>query len=148
MVGIVAVERRHVKRRREAGLALREQIFEAFIGILGSTKTGEHTHGPGLGAIHRGLYAACIGILARQVKVATIIQRGVILRRIDALDRHARCGHQILALRHALRGRLNRLCFPILVRFREARKLILIKKRALFDNRRLGCCLFLWQFLL
>src|SRR5947209_8563934 len=102
MIGIVAIERRHIEGGRKARLALREQVFKALIRILSGTETGEHTHSPGPGAIHRRLDAACIGILTREANITHIVSICIILWHVDAANWYARGSDQVLTLRHAL----------------------------------------------
>src|SRR5436305_11239241 len=47
VIRVIAVQRRHIKSRREARLTLREQVLETLVGILRRAKAREHTHRPG-----------------------------------------------------------------------------------------------------
>ena len=58
MVGVVAHQRRHVERGREAGLAVVEQVAEALVRLLGGAEAGELPHRPELAAVHRRIDAA------------------------------------------------------------------------------------------
>ncbi len=90
VVVVVAVERRHVKGDRESRLPLLQQVAEAHVGLLGGAEAREHTHRPGLGAIHRRLHAARVGILAGEAEIAVVVELRSIRGRIQALDGHAR----------------------------------------------------------
>ena len=57
VVGVVPHQRRHVERRREAGLAVVEQVAEALVGLLGGAEAGELAHRPQPPAVHRGVHA-------------------------------------------------------------------------------------------
>ena len=46
IVGVVAVQRRHVVGDRQAGLAGVEQLPEARVRVLGRAEAGEHPHRP------------------------------------------------------------------------------------------------------
>src|SRR5437016_7038081 len=78
MIGVVAHERWQVERHREAGLALRQQIAEARISILGGAEAGKLAHGPQSATIHRGVYTARIRGLAGLTQIAL----GVPIRKI------------------------------------------------------------------
>ena len=66
IVGVVAHQRRKIESHREPGLALREQIAEACVGVFGGAKTGKLPHGPQPVAVHRRVDAARVGKFARQ----------------------------------------------------------------------------------
>ncbi len=78
MIGIVAHERGQVEGGGEAGLALREEIAEALVSVLGGTEAGELPHGPEAAAVHRGMNAAGIWRLAREAEIAVGIPVGQI----------------------------------------------------------------------
>ena len=46
VVGVVAHQRGHVERGREAGLAVLEQVVEALVGLLAGAEAGELAHRP------------------------------------------------------------------------------------------------------
>ena len=58
VVGVVAVEGRHVVGDGQAGLAGVEERPEAGVGVLGGAEAGEHPHRPGPAAIAGGMDAA------------------------------------------------------------------------------------------
>jgi hypothetical protein len=74
MVGVVAHQRRHVERRRQARLAVVEQIAEALVGLLGRAEPGELAHRPQPAAIHRRIDPARERITARQPDLARLRQ--------------------------------------------------------------------------
>ena len=88
-VGVVAVERGHVEGDREAGVALREQVLEAGVGLLGGAEAGEHAHRPELAAVAGGVDAAGEGVLAGVSDGLRVVSRAV-----RALDRAAGGGHE------------------------------------------------------
>jgi hypothetical protein len=66
VVGVVAHQRGHVERRRQAGLAVLEQVAEALVGLLARAEAGELAHRPQPPAVHRLVDAAREGVLAGQ----------------------------------------------------------------------------------
>ncbi len=68
MVGVVAHQRREVERDREAGLALRQQILVALVGLGCGGEPGELAHGPEPRPIHGGVRTARERVLARQAE--------------------------------------------------------------------------------
>ena len=58
VVGVVAHQRRHVERRREAGLPVVEQVAEARVRLLRRPEAGELAHRPEPAAVHRRVDAA------------------------------------------------------------------------------------------
>ena len=65
VIGVVAHQRRHVERGREAGLAVLEQVAEALVRLLGGAEAGELAHRPEPAAVHRRVDAARERIDAR-----------------------------------------------------------------------------------
>ena len=53
VVGVVAHQRGHVERGRQAGLAVVEQVAEALVGLLAGAKARELAHRPQPPAVHR-----------------------------------------------------------------------------------------------
>ena len=147
MIGIVAVQSRHVERGREARLALFEQVFEAGVGVFGGSEASEHTHGPGFGAVHRWLHATRVGILAGQGEVARIVEARVILWHVETVYGDARSGDKVVALRHACERLLHGRLFPGRALHSQAFQFSCIKECALFDNRLLRLCRFLLKHL-
>ena len=66
VVGVVAVQRRHVVGDRQAGLAGRQQLVEAGVRVLGRPEAGEHAHRPQAAAVAGRVDAAGERRLARQ----------------------------------------------------------------------------------
>ena len=66
MVGVVAHQRRHVKRRGKPRLAVVEQVAEALVGLLRRPEARELAHRPQPPAIHARVHAARERKLARQ----------------------------------------------------------------------------------
>ncbi len=64
-VGVVAHQRGHVKRGREAGLAVLEQIVEALVGLLAGAESRELAHRPQAAAVHRLVHPARERVLRR-----------------------------------------------------------------------------------
>jgi len=92
MIGVMAHQRRHVKRRREPRLAVVEQIPEALVGLLRRPETRELPHRPKPPAVHRRVHPARERILARQGDARLGIRRQIHLRvqRPDRLSRQRR----------------------------------------------------------
>ena len=74
VVGVVAVERRHVVGDRQAGLAGREQRLEPGVRVLGGPEAGEHAHRPEAAAVAGWVDAAGERRLAGQADVAERIE--------------------------------------------------------------------------
>ena len=68
VVGVEAHQGRHVERRREAGLAVVEQVAEALVRLLGGAEAGELAHRPQPAPVHRRIDAARVGVLAREAR--------------------------------------------------------------------------------
>ena len=99
MVGVVAHQRRHVERRREAGLAVVDQVAEALVRLLGGAEAGELPHRPQPAAVHRLVHAARERVLARAGRSRSgVRQVGRRVERLDRLPRERR--ERVLALRH------------------------------------------------
>src|SRR5207247_10440121 len=75
---------RHGEGRREAGLAVVEQVAEAFVRLGGGPEPGKLPHRPELPAIHRGIDAARERIDAGIREVALVVDRDVV-RRVERL---------------------------------------------------------------
>ena len=101
MVGVVAVERRQVEGDREAGLALREQVLEALVGVGGGAEAGELPHRPELAAVAGRVDAARVRELAGDADLALRVEvrrllGGDEVRHLHAGDR----GEVLLPERH------------------------------------------------
>ena len=75
VVGVEAHQGRHVEGRRRPGLAVVEQVAEARVGLLDGPEAGELAHRPEPPAVHGGVDAAGVGIIAREALVALGIPR-------------------------------------------------------------------------
>ena len=103
MVGVVAHQRRHVERRREAGLPVLEQVAEALVRLLRRPEAGELAHRPEPAAVHRRVDAARERIRAGPAEVALVVELDV-LGRVERLVLDAGDRREELAL--TLRRRL------------------------------------------
>ena len=103
VVGVVAHQRRHVERRREAGLPVLEQVAEARVRLLRRAEAGELAHRPEPAAVHRRIDAARERIRAGPAEVALVVDVDV-LGRVERLVLDAGDRREELAL--ALRRRL------------------------------------------
>src|SRR5205814_59010 len=90
MVGVIAHQRGHVEGGREARLALREQVLEARVRVLGAAEAREHAHGPGPATVHRRIDAPGERILARGAQPLFVRLARQVRRRVERLDRDAR----------------------------------------------------------
>ncbi len=88
MVGVVAHQRGHVERGREAGLAVIEQVVKAPVGLGGVAEAGELAHRPQTAAVHRSIDTARVRVLAGQPDRRLGI-RGEIGLGVQRLDRLA-----------------------------------------------------------
>ena len=77
VVGIVAHQRGHVERRREARLTVFEQVAEPPVGLPGIAEPGELTHRPQPAAIHRLVHATGVGKRSRTAQGDRRIRRQV-----------------------------------------------------------------------
>ena len=95
VVGVVAHQRRHVEVSRQAGLTLRDEVFEPVVGVLTRAETGDLAHGPEAAAVHGRVRPASERVLSRQ---ADVLQRrvGNIERGVGALDGKAAQGLELL----------------------------------------------------
>ena len=76
IVGVVADLGGEIEGHREARGAVREEEFVAAVGLLGVAHAGVLAHGPEAAAIHGGLDAAGVGILAGIAEVAVGVEAG------------------------------------------------------------------------
>ena len=114
IVRVVAHQRRHVEVGRDAGLALRDQVAEARVRVVGGAKTGDLAHRPRLRAVHRRVRPARVRELPREADVARVLHVGDVVRRVDALQRRAAQRAEHLARLGAARGeRLERRLLPL-----------------------------------
>ncbi len=90
VIGVEAHQSRHVERRREAGLAVVEQVAEALVGLLDRPEARELAHRPEAAAVHRRIDAAGVGERAGEALVPLAVVIGQIVRRVERLDRVAR----------------------------------------------------------
>ncbi len=82
VVGVVAVEGRHVVGDREAGLAGIEQLAEAGVRVLGAAEPREHAHRPRAGPVPGGVDAAGERRLSREPDVPGRVEAGVAARAV------------------------------------------------------------------
>ena len=97
-----AHERRHVERRRQAGLPVLQQVPEALVRFLGPAEAGELAHRPELAAVHRRVDAARERIDARVAEVALVVDVDAV-RRVERFVLEARDRREELALTLGLR---------------------------------------------
>ena len=76
-----AHQRRQVEGGGQAVAAGREQLLEPPVGVVGGAEAGEHAHRPELRAVHRGVRAPGVGVLAGELAVVGAVHR---------VDRHPR----------------------------------------------------------
>ena len=74
VVGVVAVQRRHVVRDRQAGLAGGQERAEARVRVLGRPEAGEHPHRPEPGAVSGRVDPSRERWLAGQTDVAERVE--------------------------------------------------------------------------
>ena len=74
VVGVVADLRGQIEGDGEPGGAVGEQIFVAAVGFFGVAHAGVLAHGPEAAAVHGGLDAAGVGILAGIAEVAVGVE--------------------------------------------------------------------------
>ncbi len=99
VVGVEAHQGGHVERRREAGLAVVEQVVEALVGLLGGAEAGELAHRPKPAPVHRRIDAARVRVLAREAEVALRVPVGEVVPGVEGPHLVSRDGlEQRLAL--------------------------------------------------
>ena len=96
MIRVVAHQRRHVERGREAGLPMLEQVAEARVRLLRRAEAGELAHRPEPAAVHRRIDAARERIGAGPAEVALVVELDV-LGRVERLVLDAGDGREELA---------------------------------------------------
>ena len=92
MIGIQADLGGQVEGDGEAGGAVGQQIFVAFVGFFGVAHAGILAHGPEAAAVHGGLDAAGIGIVAGVSDVAVLVSGVQIGRGVERTNRE--CGRR------------------------------------------------------
>ena len=97
LVGVVAVQSRHVEGDAETRLAVRDQVLEPPVRVLGAPVAGEHAHRPQPAAVHRRMNAAGEGELAGLPEALAPCFAGEVERRVQALHGSARRRHEFLA---------------------------------------------------
>src|SRR2546421_4219862 len=100
VVGVVAHQRGHVERHREARLPVREEERVAAVRFLRGAVAGELPNRPRLPAIHRGIDAARVGELAGIAELLLVTPPLQVLRGVERLERYA--GHRRVVLRRQL----------------------------------------------
>src|SRR6266540_1303976 len=113
VVRVVPVQRGHVERDAQARLAVRDEVLEPRVRVLGAPVAGEHPHRPEAASIHRGVDAAGEGELAGRAETFGGRLVGPVEGRIDPLDCAARGRQELFAaLREDLEGILERRLLP------------------------------------
>jgi len=97
MVGVVAHQRRHVERGREAGLPVIAQVAEPLVRLLGGAEAGELPHRPELPAVHGRVDPAREREDSGKTEVAFLVDLDR-FRRVQRVDVEARDGGEELAL--------------------------------------------------
>ena len=97
MVRVVAHQRRHVERRREAGLPVVEEVAEARVRLLRRPEARELAHRPQPAAVHRRIHAAGERIRTRPAEVALVVELDV-LGRVERLVLDPGDGREELSL--------------------------------------------------
>ena len=105
VVGVVAHQRRHVEGRREAGLAVLEQVAEALVRLLGRAEAGELAHRPELPAVHRRVDAARERVHAGVAEVALVVDVDVVRASTAARSRARRWSRRARPAARAWRRR-------------------------------------------
>ena len=90
MIGIHANLRRQIERHRKPGRAIRQQIFVAFVRLLGIAHARILAHGPQPAAVHGGLHAARKGIFAGIANFAFVVGAFEIGRRVERINGNVR----------------------------------------------------------
>ncbi len=87
VVGVVAVERRHVVGDRQAGLAGGEQVLEAGVGVLGGAEAREHPHRPEARSVPRRMDAAGVRRLPGQADARVrVLRRRTVPGAVDRVE--------------------------------------------------------------
>ena len=92
VVAVQAHQRGQVEGRAQSGLSLADQEFESLVGLPRGAETGELPHRPQPPAIHRGMHAAGVGILARKAQIGFVVPAFEVVGRVERIDRHAADG--------------------------------------------------------
>ena len=87
IVAVVAHQRRHVEIGRDPSLALRDQILEPAIRIVGGAEARDLAHRPGLRAVHRRVRAARVRKLSWETEIGDVVEVLDMRRRVNAFDR-------------------------------------------------------------
>jgi len=90
MIGVIAHQRRKVKRDRESCLTLLKKIAIAFIGFFGSSEAAELAHRPEPATVHRLVNAPRVGRFSRLTQVARRIEIGNAVNGVDLVDGNTR----------------------------------------------------------
>ena len=120
VVGVIAVQRRHVKGDRKPGFAMVQQVLVAGVGLLGRAKSGEHAHRPQPAPVHRGVHTPGARIFAGKAKIAVIVEFGHIQGGIKAVNGRAGGRHEpLLPLGMPSQRAFQQALFPLLGLLRE-----------------------------
>ncbi len=113
MIGVVAHQSGQVEGGGEAGLALREEIAEALVGIFGCSESCKLPHSPEPAAVHRRMNAAGIRRLTREAEIAVRIPIQQIRFGVQPANRMPGNGGELgLSLRAFIQYRLKRVFLP------------------------------------
>ena len=113
MIRVVAHQCGQVESGGEAGLALREQIAEAGVGVFRRAEAGELAHGPEARAVHGGVNAARVRRNAGEAQGARGVPAGEIRFGIKASNGMAGSGGEVvIPLGTFLQSGLERVLLP------------------------------------
>ncbi len=87
MIGVVAHQSGQIEGCGESGLALREEIAEALVGIFGRAEARELPHRPKPAAVHGGMNSAGVRRLAREAEIVLGVPIRQIRFRVQAANR-------------------------------------------------------------
>ena len=97
VVGVVAGLRREVEGDAEAGLSVFEEVAVAGIGLLRRGEAGVLAHSPHSPAVHVGLNAAGVGVLAGVSEGVRVVEVTEIFGGVDGIDLDAGVGLEAVA---------------------------------------------------
>ena len=125
VVGVVAELGGQVEGDAEAGLALVQQELEALVRLFRRAVAGVLADAPQAAAVHGGLDAAGVGILAGEAHVAHVVHVRHVEGRVQAAGLGRGGGEDGLPLISPLQRALQRLAFPAGLLPRHALSLVL-----------------------
>jgi hypothetical protein len=92
VIAVQTHQGRQVERRAQAGLAALDEEFEPLVGLPRRAKAGKLPHRPQPAAIHRGVDAPRVGILAGETERGLVVEVLQAVGRVKRLDRRAADG--------------------------------------------------------